>query len=237
MAKLRIFVLALLSLWFVVSVDAEEGLVAYYSFDEGSEEEVMDRSGRNNNANVIGGVKWVEGKFGKALEFDGEKSGLNCGNPKDFNMGTGDFTVELWIKTTVQAGKQSLVSKMSLPLWMLGIDNGKLSIGINDGEIAVYTNPNAPNVNINDGVWHHIALVVDRSNTYAATAYVDGKQDFALYVGEVTGILDNTRFLAIGYDWCNPFKGTIDELRIYKKALNTEEVKAGFLGRHGETVF
>ena len=103
-------------------------------------------------------------------------------------------------------------------------------------KFALLLGLNASSVILNDGVWHHIALVVDRKDTYAATAYIDGKQDISLYMGKFESKLDNSRFLAIGYDWCNRFKGT-DEVRIYKRALEIEEVKADFQGIYRETVF
>ena len=236
MGKLRIFVLVLVSFCFVASVSAEEGLVAYYSFDEGSGEEVLDESGKNNHATLIGGVTWVEGKFGQALEFDGEKSGLNCGNPVDgsFNVGDGDFTVSMWIKT-VQTGEQiSLIIKAGgsgSPFWLFGINKGELRARIHDGICCAAHGPNPPpdNIVLNDGAWHHVAFVVNRD--YAIIyMYVDGKRDFRFGISEITGKLDNTRWLAIGFDWVNRFKGAIDEVRIYKRALDAEEVKQDFQG-------
>ncbi len=49
------------------AVDLERGLVAYYSFDDCS---AKDLSG-NGNDGIIYGAKCVDGKFGKALSFDG----------------------------------------------------------------------------------------------------------------------------------------------------------------------
>lgn len=55
------------------------GLVAEWHFDEGSGNIVKDTSG-NGNDGVIHGATWVDGKFGKALYFDGN----------------GDFTISAW---------------------------------------------------------------------------------------------------------------------------------------------
>ncbi len=56
---------------------SDEGLVAYYSFDEGSGNVLHDLSG-NENDGTIYGAKWVDGKYGKALEFDGINDYVDC---------------------------------------------------------------------------------------------------------------------------------------------------------------
>jgi len=47
-----------------------DGLVLYLSFDEGTGDTVKDGSGNGNDGNITK-AKWVNGKFSKALEFDG----------------------------------------------------------------------------------------------------------------------------------------------------------------------
>jgi|LGVD01.1.fsa_nt_gb hypothetical protein len=55
-----LLVLVLAGLSAIVQAQSDDGLVAEWHFDEGS-----------GNDGAIYGAKWVEGKFGKALEFDG----------------------------------------------------------------------------------------------------------------------------------------------------------------------
>jgi hypothetical protein len=55
----------------VISADVpgvDEHTMLYLKFDEGSGKDVKDLSD-NGNDGTITGAKWVEGKFGKALEF------------------------------------------------------------------------------------------------------------------------------------------------------------------------
>ena len=51
---------------------AEDGLVAYWPFDEGKGKEAMDVTGNGHDGEFNDDPKWVKGKFGTALEFDGE---------------------------------------------------------------------------------------------------------------------------------------------------------------------
>jgi len=47
------------------------GLVAYWSFDEGSGNTLHDLSGNENHGTIYGAV-WTGGKSGNALYFDGD---------------------------------------------------------------------------------------------------------------------------------------------------------------------
>ena len=50
---------------------AEDGLVAYWPFDEGKGKEAIDVTGNGHDGEFNGKPKWVEGKFETALEFNG----------------------------------------------------------------------------------------------------------------------------------------------------------------------
>ena len=60
-------------MWFSsLGIAAEvEGLLLYLPFDEGDGNEAKDLSGNNFNGKLEG-PQWVVGKFGNALEFDGD---------------------------------------------------------------------------------------------------------------------------------------------------------------------
>src|ERR1700736_2651861 len=74
------------------------GLVAAYSFDEGTGTVVSDLSG-NNLAGAIVGATWVtDARYGNALSFDGPSSYVDLGNPAALQL-TGSMTVEAWVKT------------------------------------------------------------------------------------------------------------------------------------------
>ena len=54
---------------------AEVGLedaIGVWLFDEGKGEVAKDSSANGNDGELIGGPKWVKGKFGQGLEFDGK---------------------------------------------------------------------------------------------------------------------------------------------------------------------
>jgi len=48
-----------------------ETIMGAWPMDEGSGDTVKDISGHGHDGRINGGTKWVDGKFGKALEFNG----------------------------------------------------------------------------------------------------------------------------------------------------------------------
>ena len=49
-----------------------DSLVGFWAFNEGTGDTVKDLSGKDNHGKAVGGPKWVKGKIGSALEFDGK---------------------------------------------------------------------------------------------------------------------------------------------------------------------
>jgi hypothetical protein len=76
------------------SVHAEEpeGLVLYYTFDTDQKDNVKDLSGNGNNAAIKGQPKWVEGKMGKALNF--EMSGQYVEAPHSDSLTPDEITIQ-----------------------------------------------------------------------------------------------------------------------------------------------
>ncbi len=88
-----------------VSVDDAIGI---WLFDEGKGNVAKDSSPNGNDGELIAGPKWVEGKFGGALEFDGSGTSVETESAdklNEFELGDKtDFTVTAWFKTDVDAG-------------------------------------------------------------------------------------------------------------------------------------
>lgn len=72
----------------------EDGLVSYWTFDEVTDETVEDVvGGHNGTFDLFGGdILSVDGKFGKALEFDGTGSFVIVDAPDAFICGQENYT-------------------------------------------------------------------------------------------------------------------------------------------------
>ena len=114
-------------------------------------------------------VATAASKFGGASgSFNGTTAYLTIGNTlSDFGTGTGDFTVDCWIKTTDRTADNGRLRT----IWStgdVGITVGAYSITINQttgflefGRCATgpaYTTTISSTSAIDDGNWHHIAL-------------------------------------------------------------------------------
>lgn len=85
----------------------QKGLVAYWSFDGGSGDTVHDSSGYSNHSKIEDAT-WVRGKFGNALNFDGEGDGIfvNCDDSLDL---TDAVTIEAWVCPRVSLDYMAIV--------------------------------------------------------------------------------------------------------------------------------
>ena len=70
-----------------------ENLAGAWLFDKDAGDTVKDHSGNDNHAKTVGDPKWVKGKIGAALEFDGKDDYLEIKNSKSLNVGVNDFTL------------------------------------------------------------------------------------------------------------------------------------------------
>ena len=61
---------ALAAIAAVSAAAPEDGLVAYWDFDENGGGTANDRSGNGHDGELVGDPEWVEGAFGSALRFD-----------------------------------------------------------------------------------------------------------------------------------------------------------------------
>ena len=83
------------------------------------------------------------------------------------------------------------------------------------------------------GQWVHYVVVFDRDQQKKAFAYVNGKkQSNGIDISPVQGSVDNDKALEFGllYGWKT--KGTLDEYRVYNKALDEIEAAAIFHNHH-----
>ncbi|MFK7932127.1 MAG: LamG-like jellyroll fold domain-containing protein, partial [Saprospiraceae bacterium] len=134
------------------------------------------------------------------------------------NFGTGDFTIEMWIKTNVST-YDAIISKGSIcdeqPYWGLIIDtDGRLHWNCAEAD---YVNDQSVlgNTPILDNRWHHIAVVRDQSST---AIYIDGFIDISTDFNSVNDYNNNIP-ITIGSDFCySSFNGQMDELRFWNVA-------------------
>jgi len=205
-----------------------------------SSEEVYETY-NNTHGTLVADTKFVDGKVGKALEFDGTGDYVNCGNDASFECPT--VTIEAWIKQDVASNRDPIVATsntaggdkdhyLDLELY----SNNKLLMLFGDGTNAgdVYSTGT-----ITDTDWHHVAVVRDDS-AETVQFFIDGAaeavKNYATSLGTLItlGSDDLTIGSLAGSIY---FDGKIDDVRIYNYARTAAQIKqdydAGAASRHG----
>ncbi|HLF70803.1 MAG TPA: LamG domain-containing protein, partial [Dehalococcoidia bacterium] len=206
-----------------LSVTSAGGLVAAYSFNEASGKTVNDASGQGNKGTIAGPSRINAGKYGKALNFDGinDQVDINDSNSLDLTNG---MTLEAWVRPTASGGWRTIVLKEQTGGLVYAL-YGNTSLNKPSGELATAaggfdTNGTAA---LALNTWTHLATTYDGS---VLSLYVNGVLVSSRTVGGA--IMVSTGKLRIGGNaiWGEFYKGRIDEVRIYSRALSAAEISA-----------
>ena len=227
----------------------ENGLVAYWSFDEGQDTKSVDLS--NNLKARINGATWTTGKKGSALEFDGQNDFVEIEQSGLKRIGELEYgTISLWFKF------KKPDSKRILPIFYLGqkgrqgtIDNLIIEIGHFDHGsppdqklyYTLYDQHYEPilcfdsGINLKANTWYHFAVINSPSGN---TGYLNGVELANRHYNFSNA--KDTRFFTsltkkdifrLGYGWfgidqkLHYYQGSIDELKIYNRPLTNNEIK------------
>lgn len=224
------------------------GMVAWYPFDEPSPVLSAAEFVNWNNGTLVNGPVHVPGQVSNGLRFDGANDYVQSPDQTWLKPGTGDFSIDTWIKVTPPApSARTIVDKRSgsgttLRGYNFFVSQGRLGIQLADAIGTGYTNYLSPLLNppLTNSSWHHVAVTVSRASPTGITFYHNGA---AIGTGNPTnrpGSLTNNSPLRIGTQTAGPpfsawFRGSLDELEIFNRALTTSEVlsifNAGPLGK------
>jgi len=198
------------------------GLVACWHFDEGSGSIVYDSSG-NGNDGTVHGATWTSGISGSSLSFDGTNDYVEVHHSGDIDLNN-EFTIETWVCLSASFSHNgNILGKESNPNfgYYLWIDQSRrVHFGFNRGGAEVVS---ATTIDIEKwyciaGVWNGNKLII----------YIDGRMDANSSFSD--NPIQNPNPLYIGFTsapWAtyHYFKGTIDEVCIYNRALSAGEIQ------------
>ncbi|OGH14905.1 MAG: hypothetical protein A2687_04640 [Candidatus Levybacteria bacterium RIFCSPHIGHO2_01_FULL_38_26] len=202
-------------------VASAPGIVGEYGLDENSGTVINDSSGNSNNGTAQNGPVWSAGKYGSALHFDGVNDHISIPNSPSLNPT--NITVSAWINSTASTADGIIVNK-GPSHYQLRIVSGTTFRVVIDTDVG-FTQLNS-SFNFSPNTWYHIAGTYDGSTV---KAYVNGTQ---INSGALTGNIESgSDILEIGARFTdtstplNFFKGYIDEVRVYNRALTLSEIQ------------
>lgn len=204
-------------------------IIAYFPSGDISGNILRDHSGSKNSAYINGSPNIVIGKKGKALEFNGINTYAVLPHKDDFEFGKNDsFSISLWVKYEQKGIGQILLEKPGdiSPFRIEILPDNKICWTIKDGT-------NSPKAIINNisEKWHHLCFVRDVKDD-KLYAYLDGKLiDKAEDTTESEINNKSDIFIGAGDSGSKElYKGCIDEIAIYERALTKDEVKKSAKG-------
>ena len=206
----------------VVALDTD-GLVGAWLLDEGKGEAVKDSSDNGLDGKIAKGKpKWVDGKFGGAMEFGGQDMvTVDDDNALDLE----EFTIAAWVNIPKISGAWQIIASKEHRN-PTGRNYGLFG-NINTGVVHYSFTTNAgwksfdAKTAVTDGDWHHVAGTYDGSDF---KLYLDGAVDAQVAPGTKPDTHDNFLFIGgcdIGNYWMT---GTIDEVVLYNRALSEKEL-------------
>jgi len=198
---------------------SEAGLVAYWPLDEGEGTEIEDATGNGFNGAFKGDPAWVDGMYGKALEFDGDDY---VEVPDAANIKPESITMATWVYFDDVSGRRDFISRNDDYAFSLGGNpkDGKLWAVITTGGDWLDVGGETP---VETSKWYHVALTYDQG-TKVLTLYLDGKLDGE---GSAPAGMEHRRGgpLTIGTFEARYLKGKLDEIKIWDEALPVEEIR------------
>lgn len=219
----------------VTAANANNGLVAAYNFQEATGSVVVDESGNGNhgtlscntavNSACAATARTTSGKSGKALSFDGVDDWVTVNDSASLDL-TNGMTLEAWVyPTATMSGWQSVITKEQ-PGGFGAVYYLAANSDLNQPEVAIYNTGwrklyggSAPSVN----QWTHLAGTYD-----GATLRLYANGSLVSSQAQAGGIQVTNGVLRIGGNnyWGEFFRGRIDEIRIYNRALSASDIQS-----------
>ena len=218
-------------------------LLTWYTLDETASPATNRGGGSANPATWVNNpAPLAAGKVQGALTFNGSNY-AEATTAAEGDIGTGNFSVDLWIRTTAFAGVQAFLDKRVLSPSVQGyvfyLSDGRLAFQLADGGSgSTFCDSTADSSctnwgsattspNVADGQWHLVAATIDRSSAIGGKLWVDGAVILTFDPRVRPGSLSNSAKLRIGNHVSGgQFNGSLDEIEIFNTVLEPSDITA-----------
>ncbi len=206
-------------------------LVGWWKFDEGYGTKVVDWSGQNNHADIVGEPEWIVGYDGAALKLDGSDDyvELPIGSVIE-SLTSSTFTI--WVDFSNTGGAWQRIfdfgtgTTINMFLTPRIDTDGEMRFAITTGGGGAEEQVSAAST-LSSG-WHHVAVTID-ADTSAINLYLDGiviaSNNAATLNPSALGATTNNWIGRSQYAADAYFSGAVDDFRIYNYALSQEDIR------------
>lgn len=218
-----------------------DNLAGFWKFDEGAGTSTIDLGSSGVNAVLWNDISWAtSSKSGYSLSFGGSTAQVVGSNISDLKYQGGNMTISLWMKADATDDGGYLISKpwngsgqYNYALTSSGSATTTLTFSLTGA-----TSYSLPGGAVSAGAWHHIAVVLYSSSSVnfyidgGLSAYgVNGISSWTPTLGDASSKIvmgciypyeSNTCAGSTTFD----YKGLLDDVRVYKRALSANEVKS-----------
>jgi len=209
------------------------GLVSWWRAENNAYDSVDGNHGSSH-----GGVTYSAGKDGQAFKFS--TGYISTADSADWDLGSGDFTIDAWISTSAPSNTQRLLSSgvkndggnnqwffgygACSPWWGTG---NRLNFGYYDAVDYPFTDLNSSQITLPANTLCHIAVVRDGTTL---RFYFNGAAAGTASIGSValgggsSGVIIGARYGDTIAGIIEYAAGLIDEVRLYRRALSAGEI-------------
>ena len=209
-------------------------LEAAWQFANSNSSAIVDSSRNHLGGSFRNGARVVTGNSGDVLTLEGENQFVDMGDPVALRL-VGSMTLSAWMKASSFSDlDRAIVSRRERFGYQLdttiyrGPSAGPQTIGFRLTNASGRLMVRFGRTPLDENTWHHVAGVYD-ADARALNVYLDGRLDNGCQIGDITSRqLPSQSHVLVGRSgrrdgyW---FKGDLDDLRIYSRALTPAEIE------------
>ena len=207
------------------------GLILHYEFDEENGTVVKDSSVYNRDGRLYGldekQKTFVPGKIGGAIKFDGKNDYIQA--PVSLGL---EFTVTFWMQTETTMGDMN-TSDWNSPVGLFTGTPFTHAAFLAKGKLMFWSSSHgyrkSTSIFVNNGSWLHVACSRSDQNHMKKGhfhLYLNGNMDSRQTVAYTRCKTGSTIYLGRNYSGSKYYDGQFDEVRVYDRQIEDDEVKA-----------
>jgi hypothetical protein len=202
---------------------ATGALVGAWAFEETSGENTLDASGKGNAGTLQGATRTADGKYGRGVNFDGLDDWVTVADSASLDL-TNGMTLEAWVKPdTADTSWRTVLIKEQTDQLAYALYANTDTSRPSGNVFNTQDNGTAGVSPLAKDQWSHVATTFDGT---MLRLFVNGAEVSSLPVSGPIKVSNGALRMGGNAVWGEWFDGTLDEVRVYNRALSGVEILA-----------